>query len=395
MKNIAFYIATILLISGCESCGDSGTEPFNSEIKFLNDRSAYENESNVDFEFTVKLDTPNIDVVTVDYYTEDISAIEGGDYISSNGTLVFSPGEVEKIISVTIIVDTYLESDEQFKLVLTNPTQGYLKNNIQEALGTIMNDDTDVEINNEGYTSAESYEGMELVWSDEFEGTDINSSNWTYDLGTGNSGWGNNELQNYVQNSDNSYVQNDNLFLVAREMSNGQYASARLKSQGLQNLTYGRIDIRAILPIGQGLWPAIWMLGSNFQDVGWPACGEIDIMELVGSNPRRVHGTAHWGANNSVHQQNGTGTSLPFPDTFADEYHVFSIDWQENQIIWLLDDVEFFTINSSQMNGQSYPFNNDFFFILNIAVGGNWPGDPDESTLFPVYMAIDYVRVFQ
>jgi len=395
MKNIAFYIATILLISGCESCGDSGTEPFNSEIKFLNDRSAYENESNVDFEFTVKLDTPNIDVVTVDYYTEDISAIEGGDYISSNGTLVFSPGEVEKIISVTIIVDTYLESDEQFKLVLTNPTQGYLKNNIQEALGTIMNDDTDVEINNEGYTSAESYEGMELVWSDEFEGTDINSSNWTYDLGTGNSGWGNNELQNYVQNSDNSYVQNDNLFLVAREMSNGQYASARLKSQGLQNFTYGRIDIRAILPIGQGLWPAIWMLGSNFQDVGWPACGEIDIMELVGSNPRRVHGTAHWGANNSVHQQNGTGTSLPFPDTFADEYHVFSIDWQENQIIWLLDDVEFFTINSSQMNGQSYPFNNDFFFILNIAVGGNWPGDPDESTLFPVYMAIDYVRVFQ
>ncbi|MBT6174894.1 MAG: family 16 glycosylhydrolase [Flavobacteriales bacterium] len=395
MKNIAFYIATILLISGCESCGDSGTEPFNSEIKFLNDRSAYENESNVDFEFTVKLDTPNIDVVTVDYYTEDISAIEGEDYISSNGTLVFSPGEVEKIISVTIIVDTYLESDEQFKLVLTNPTQGYLKNNIQEALGTIMNDDTDVEINNEGYTSAESYEGMELVWSDEFEGTDINSSNWTYDLGTGNSGWGNNELQNYVQNSDNSYVQNDNLFLVAREMSNGQYASARLKSQGLQNFTYGRIDIRAILPIGQGLWPAIWMLGSNFQDVGWPACGEIDIMELVGSNPRRVHGTAHWGANNSVHQQNGTGTSLPFPDTFADEYHVFSIDWQENQIIWLLDDVEFFTINSSQMNGQSYPFNNDFFFILNIAVGGNWPGDPDESTLFPVYMAIDYVRVFQ
>jgi beta-glucanase (GH16 family) len=395
MRNITLYISTLLLFTGCDSCGDSGTEPFNSEIKFLNDRSAYENESNSIFDFTIKLDTPNTEVVTVDYYTDDISASEGEDYISSNGVVMFSPGEIEKIISVEIVVDTYLESDEQFKVVLTNPTNGYLKDNVQEATGTIKNDDSEVEMTNEGYTSADSYEGMQLVWSDEFEGTAINTSNWTYDLGTGNSGWGNNELQNYVQTADNSYLQNDNLFIVAREVSNGQYTSARLKSQGLQNFTYGRIDVRAILPIGQGLWPAIWMLGSNFENVGWPACGEIDIAELVGANPRRVHGTTHWGANNSVHQQNGNGISLPFPDTFADEYHVFSIDWQENQITWLLDDVEFFTINSSQMNGQAYPFNDDFFFILNVAVGGNWPGYPDESTLFPVYMAIDYVRVFQ
>ena len=395
MRNISLYIATLLLFTGCDSCGDSGTEPFNSEIKFLNDRSAYENESNSVFEFTIKLDTPNTEVVTVDYYTEDISASEGEDYISSNGTVMFGAGEIEKMISVEIVVDTYLESDEQFKVVLTNPTNGYLKDNVQEATGTIKNDDSEVEITNEGYTSADSYDGMELVWSDEFEGSTINTSNWTYDLGTGNSGWGNNELQNYVQTQDNAYLQNDNLFIVAREISNGQYTSARLKSQGLQNFTYGRIDVRAILPIGQGIWPAIWMLGSNFENVGWPACGEIDIMELVGTNPRRVHGTSHWGANNSVHQYDGNGISLPFPETFADEYHVFSIDWQENQISWLLDDVEFFTINSSQMNGQAYPFNEDFFFILNVAVGGNWPGNPDESTLFPVYMAIDYVRVFQ
>ena len=395
MKNFTLCVATLLLFSGCDSCGDPGPEPFNSEIKFLNDRSAYESESNSNFDFTIKLDAPNTEVVTVDYYTEDLSAFAEEDYIVSNGTVMFIPGEIEKIISVEIVIDAYLESDEQFKVVLSNPTQGYLKNNIQEAIGTIKNDDSEVEITNEGYTSADSYDGMELVWSDEFEGTTINPSNWTYDLGTGNSGWGNNELQNYVQTQDNAYLQNDNLFIVAREISNGQYTSARLKSQGLQNFTYGRIDVRAILPIGQGLWPAIWMLGENIDNMGWPACGEIDIIELVGTNPRRVHGTAHWGANNSVHQQNGTGISLPFPDTFADEYHVFSIDWQENQITWLLDDVEFFTINSTQMNGQAYPFNEDFFFILNVAVGGNWPGYPDESTLFPVYMAIDYVRVFQ
>ena len=137
MKNFALYITTLLLLTGCESCGDSGTEPFNSEIKFLNDRSAYENESNSDFDFTIKLDTPNTEVVTVDYYTEDISASEGEDYISSNGTVLFSPGEFEKIISVEIVVDEFLESDEQFKVVLTNPTNGYLKNNIQEFIKAI------------------------------------------------------------------------------------------------------------------------------------------------------------------------------------------------------------------------------------------------------------------
>ena len=205
MRNITLYISTLLLFTGCDGCGDSGTEPFNSEIKFLNDRSAYENESNSIFEFTIKLDSPNTEVVTVDYYTEDISASEGEDYISSNGTVMFGPGEVEKMISVEIVVDTYLESDEQFKVVLTNPTNGYLKDNVQEATGTIKNDDSEVEMTNEGYTSADSYEGMQLVWSDEFEGTAINTSNWTYDLGTGNSGWGNNELQNYVQTADNSY----------------------------------------------------------------------------------------------------------------------------------------------------------------------------------------------
>ena len=153
--------------------------------------------------------------------------------------------------------------------------------------------------------------------------------------------------------------------------------------------------MRALLPVDKGMWPAVWMLGSDWPTSGWPACGEIDIVELVGSNPQRIHGTAHWGVDNSQHQESGQGISISFPETFADEFHVFSIEWEENSITWFLDDEEYFSLDSGDMNGQPYPFNQPFFFIMNVAVGGNWPGPPDETTTFPEFMAVDYVRVFQ
>ena len=152
---------------------------------------------------------------------------------------------------------------------------------------------------------------------------------------------------------------------------------------------------RAILPKGQGIWPAIWMLGANYPTVGWPACGEIDIMELIGSSPNTVHGTIHYGADWTQHNYTGSGTSIPWTETFSDEFHVFSIDWDENGITWLLDDQPFYTIDNTVTGSQPYPFDHPFFFILNIAVGGQWPGYPDASTEFPQFMAVDYVRVFQ
>ena len=257
---------------------------------------------------------------------------------------------------------------------------------------TRIADDTGDAEDGEGYPAADSYEGMTLVWSDEFDGTSVNLNNWTYDLGA--SGWGNNEWQNYTNSSENSSVADGYLTITARQEGSG-YTSARLKSQGLQSFQYGRMDIRAKLPQGQGIWPALWMLGENFSSTGWPACGEIDIMELVGHQPSTVHGTAHWGSSWDVHQYTGSSTTLPAGETFSDAFHLFSVIWEENHITWLMDDQVFFSIDNNQMNGQPYPFNAPFFFIMNIAVGGNWPGYPDASTEFPQQMVVDCVRVFQ
>ena len=183
--------------------------------------------------------------------------------------------------------------------------------------------------------------------------------------------------------------------MIVANKEGSQYTSARLKSIGLQEFQHGRIDVRAILPFGQGIWPAIWMLGSNFPNAGWPACGEIDIMELIGSNPNHIHGTLHFGDNWTQHAYTGGSTYIPSPQTFADEFHVFSIEWDSNGITWLLDDQPFYSVDNDISGNQNYPFDNPFFFIMNIAVGGQWPGYPDESTTFPQFMAVDYVRVHQ
>jgi len=367
----------------------------SSSLRFVSDRSAFENAANSNFTFEVQLDMASDEVITVRYESIDGTANAGDDYEETSGTLTFGVGETSKSIIVPIVVDNIAEGDEDFTLKLFDPINGYLQGNRQSAIGTIRNDDNDIAITSEGYVSADSYPGLDLAWSDEFEGDAIDLSNWGYDLGTGNGGWGNNELQVYTDSPENSFIQDGHLVIVASEGAPGQYTSARLKSQGLRSFQYGRVDVRALLPVDQGSWPAIWMLGDAFGTEGWPSCGEIDIMELVGSNPRRVHGTAHWGADFSQHQYEGEGVSIPFPETFADEFHVFSIIWEENSIRWLLDDVEYFSLDPTTTTGQPYPFNESFFFILNVAIGGDWPGNPNETSTYPEVMAVDYVRVFQ
>jgi beta-glucanase (GH16 family) len=244
-----------------------------------------------------------------------------------------------------------------------------------------------------GYTSPLTYSGLSLVWDDEFNGTTL-SSDWTFDIGTGSGGWGNNELQYYT--NQNHSVNNGYLEITAKEetINAQQYTSTRLKTQGIKSWKYGRIDIRAALPYGQGIWPAFWMLGDNISSVSWPTCGEIDIMEMIGgagANDRTVHGTVHWNENGS-HAQFGNSKVLP-SGKFADEFHVFSIVWNQNSITWLLDNVPYNTVDITPSNMSA--FHNNFFLIFNIAVGGNWPGSPDGTTVFPQKMYVDYVRVFQ
>lgn len=244
-----------------------------------------------------------------------------------------------------------------------------------------------------GYTTPLSYPNYSLVWNDEFNGTTL-SSDWTFDIGTGSGGWGNNELEYYT---NQNYVINGGVLAITAKnqpFNSSLYTSTRMKTQGLKSWKYGRIDIRAALPYGQGIWPALWMLGDNITTVGWPSCGEIDIMELIGgagANDRTVHGTAHW-SDNGVHAQYGGSKVLP-SGKFADEFHVFSIIWNQNSITWLLDDVPYKTLDTTPANLSE--FQNKFFLIFNVAVGGNWPGNPDAATVFPQTMYVDYVRVFQ
>lgn len=245
-----------------------------------------------------------------------------------------------------------------------------------------------------GYTTPETYDGYNLVWSDEFDGDKLNESDWNFEIGTGNNGWGNNESQYYLK--ENTTVNDGFLTITARQQiyNTSNYTSSRITTQNKRSFKYGRIDIRAALPKGQGLWPALWLLGDNITSVSWPACGEIDIMELVGgtkpgNSDRVVHGTLHW-EHNGKHAEYGTGNTLPSGD-FSEEFHVFSIIWDDKYIRWYRDDILFSTVDISGLSA----FHEKFFAIFNVAVGGNWPGYPDATSKFPQKMHVDYIRVFQ
>ena len=232
-----------------------------------------------------------------------------------------------------------------------------------------------------------SYAYNDLVWEDDFN-TDgaPDATNWTYDLGAG--GWGNGEVQTYTNSAENAKVLDGSLIITAKADGSGGYTSARLKSQGLRKFTYGRIEVRAKLPASAGTWPAIWMLGSNFTTVGWPTCGEIDIMEQTGANKDITLGTLHW-YNTTANSNASYGETTAVADASSD-FHLYTVEWSDTSIKIYLDDVSFFQMD----NDSTLPFNADFFMILNIAMGGTLGGDIDPSFTEDT-MEIDYVKVFQ
>lgn len=232
-----------------------------------------------------------------------------------------------------------------------------------------------------------SYTYNDLVWEDDFN-TDgaPDATNWTYDLGDG--GWGNGEVQTYTNSAENAKVLDGSLIITAKADGSGGYTSARLKSQGLRKFTYGRIEVRAKLPASAGTWPAIWMLGSNFTTVGWPTCGEIDIMEQTGANKETTLGTLHW-YNTTANGNASYGETTAVADASSD-FHLYTVEWSDTSIKIYLDDVNFFQM----ANDSTLPFNADFFMILNIAMGGTLGGDIDPSFTEDT-MEIDYVKVFQ
>jgi beta-glucanase (GH16 family) len=235
--------------------------------------------------------------------------------------------------------------------------------------------------------------GWTLIWSDEFDGPAINPDHWTHE--TGGNGWGNGEGQYYTDTADNSFIEEGHLVIQALEQNllGKRYTSARLITRDKVTAHYGRVEARLQIPRGQGIWPAFWMLGGNYGQVSWPHSGEIDIMENIGREPNIVHGTVH-GPGYSGGEGVGASYRLPINEAFADNFHVFAIEWEPQEIRWYVDDVLFNTVTPADVRGE-WVYDQPFFMLLNVAVGGRWPGYPDDTTTFPQRMTVDYVRIYE
>lgn len=245
--------------------------------------------------------------------------------------------------------------------------------------------------------------GWTLVWSDEFNGPDGSSPDpkkWTYDIG-GN-GWGNNELEYYTNRLQNAQIKGGNLVITAqKETYTGadgvtrNYTSARLKTQGVFDQAYGRFEARIKIPAGQGMWPAFWMLGNNIDSIGWPKCGEIDIMENIGKEPATVHGSLHGPSTTGPTSDATSAFSLPAGQNFADDFHLYAVEWEPGVVRFYVDTNLYATFTAAQWPaGGTWVFDHPFFLLLNVAVGGTWPGSPDSTTVFPQQKLVDYVRVY-
>ncbi|SDM18413.1 glycoside hydrolase family 16 protein [Allokutzneria albata] len=244
-----------------------------------------------------------------------------------------------------------------------------------------------------------------VVWSDEFNGPAggaPDQSKWSYEPGNGNNGWGNHELQAYTTRRENVSTNGaGQLVITARRENSGvpcwngqpcQYTSGKLITKNTRTFTYGRVEARMKLPTGKGIWPAFWMLGTDIGQVGWPQCGEIDIMENIGSVPNTVHGTLHGPGYSGA---GGIGATAQNARPFHEDFHTFAVDWSPNRIVWSVDGRVYQTRTPADLGGRQWVFNHPFYLILNLAVGGDWPGSPDGSTRFPQQLLVDWVRVHQ
>lgn len=396
MKKLLFITALGSLI-GSVACGDEESVSYDllvDDVELLEGNET--NTQSAEFEISTAAETElviNYDVVGGD-------ATAGEDYTSFSGSATVAAGESTFSITVEIIGDLFREVDEEILISLTSTNADFTA---AEVTITIENDDEnnynlgELVIPDGGYETPTSYDGYTLVWADEFDGDALNTDDWGYQNGNGCPnlcGWGNQELQFYMD--ENVSVANGHLIIEAKrqEVSGSNYTSGRITTKGKRAFQYGRIDIRANMPYGQGMWPALWMLGENQDEVGWPACGEIDIMEMVGGDngeDATTFATVHWD-NAGDYAKFGSTYTLP-EGRLADNWHVYSIEWDEELITFYIDDIQYHAIDITPEDLSE--FKQPYFFIFNIAVGGTLPGNPTLFTVLPQYMLVDYVRVFQ
>lgn len=405
VRNKIICIGILALYVGFSSCKENG-DPIPPDdggsnevlpVLTMNDMSQPMTATNTKMQFYANISKASPNVVSVDYSIVDGTATSPKNFIAASGTISIPAGKKQSIIDVQIIGDptNLRQPNLNFKVQLNNPK--FCTIGTTTVSGTLLTEDgTYLPTDNTGYSTPETYPGYTLAWSDEFSGSALDLTVWNHEIGNGSGGWGNRELEYYTNNKKNSFLSNGNLIIEARnEAIDGfSYSSARLTTQNKKTFKFGRIDIRAKLPVAKGMWPALWMLGSNISSIGWPACGETDIMELVGTYPARISGTVHYKDAAGAHGSKGASYNLTTGD-FSKQFHVFSLIWEQNTMKWLVDDQLYLTTTATDIGTGNYPFNDEQFFIFNVAVGGNWPGPPDSSTTFPQRMFVDYVRVFQ
>jgi beta-glucanase (GH16 family) len=233
---------------------------------------------------------------------------------------------------------------------------------------------------------------MVLKWSDEFDGpagSAPDPRSWAHEIGGG--GWGDAQRQSYTSSTTNAAITADGqLAITAAREATGEITSARLETKGLRSFRYGTVEARIQVPRGRGVWPAVWMLGSNIDEVGWPACGEIDIMEHVGSEPTAVHGTVHGPGFAGVAR--GIGRSIATSTELADDFHIYGVRWEPDRITWLLDGSPYFSVTPDDLPAGGWVYDHEFYLLINVAIGGSWPGNDSEPDL-PVTLLVDWVRV--
>jgi hypothetical protein len=398
MRSIVFLLfLNSFFFFSCAKSGGQGNSPGTTTVipalSILDVTQARDNKLTTNFRFFINLSAATTNSVSVNYTTIAGTATAATDFTPVSGTVTIPPNQSVGYIDVPVTGDSLRQADQTFYVQLSNPVNATIAGT-GKAAGTIENQGTYLGIDTTGYTTPLSYPGYRLTWSDEFNGTAVDNNNWNYETGGG--GWGNNELEYYTNSTNNSYISQGCLVIEARKetIGNNNYTSARLTTQNKKQFTYGRIDIRAKLPVSSGMWPALWMLGSDITTNPWPKCGETDIMELIGTYPARVTGSVHWAQADGTSGTINNNFNLTSGD-FSQKFHVYSLLWKQDIIQMYVDDQLYMTARNTDITSGTWPFNNPSFLIFNVAVGGDWPGSPNSSTIFPQRMLVDYVRWFQ
>ena len=393
-RSIYILVVSVLCFCSCSKPSNPPTPIVTlPELSILDVSQVRDNKLTANYRVFINVSTSSTKSITVNYTTIDGTAIANKDYTPVQGIVTIQPNTSVGFIDVPVKGDSLRQPDQYFYIQLSAPVNATISG-AGKATVTIQNKGTYFPSDGSGYSTPLTYPGYTLSWSDEFNGTTLDATSWNYEIG--GSGWGNHELEYYTSSTNNAFLSSGNLVIEARKETIGtnNYTSARLTTFGKRQFTYGRVDIRAKLPVSKGMWPALWMLGSNISTVPWPGCGETDIMELIGTNPKQVIGSIHWAKADGSNGTINNGYSLSTED-FSQHFHVFSLIWKQNSIQMLVDDQVYMTGTSSQITSGFWPFNAPSFFIFNVAVGGDWPGSPDASTIFPQRMLVDYIRVFQ